>query len=63
MSSKDWLVLSIITFLTVAGWTVYEIYHAAITSTITPVQEEMTKPLDPNFDLDTLRDLQSRDSQ
>lgn len=61
MSNKDWLILSIITFLTVAGWTVYEIYHAAISSTVTPVQQEITKPLDPNFDIDTLQKLQNRE--
>lgn len=61
MSSKDWLVLSILTFLTVATWTIYDIYHAAVTSTITPVQEEMIRPLDPTFDTETLRLLRERE--
>jgi hypothetical protein len=61
MTSKDWLLLSIVTFLAVASWTIYDIYHAAVTSTITPVQQEMIRPLDPTFDLDTLRTLQSRE--
>jgi hypothetical protein len=61
MKSKDWLMLSIITFLTAAAWTVYEVYHQATTTTITPVQQEMVKPLDPTFDLDTLRQVAGRD--
>lgn len=61
MSNKDWLLLSVITFLAVASWTIYDIYHAAVTSTITPVQSEMIKPLNPTFDLDTLNTLQSRE--
>lgn len=61
MSNKDWLMLSIVTFLTAAAWTVYEVYHQAVASTITPVQQEITKPLDPTFDLDTLKALEGRD--
>ena len=60
MSSKDWLVLSIITFLTVAAWTTYDIYHAAVSSTITQVQEQMIKPIDPTFDIETLHTIESR---
>lgn len=54
MSSKDWLVMSILTFLTVAVWTVYDIYHAAVTSTVTPIQQELIKPLTSYFDRETL---------
>lgn len=61
MSSKDWLILSVITFLTVAGWVVYDVYHAAITSTVTPVQEELTRPLDPSFNTDVLDSLKGRE--
>lgn len=62
MSNKDWLILSIITFLTVAAWTIYDIYHAAITSTITPVQEELTQPLTPEFDEDVLQKIKEREN-
>ena len=60
MNSKDWLILSILTFLTVAAWTVYDIYHAAVTSTITPMQKELIKPLKTEFDEKTLLMLKER---
>lgn len=62
MSNKDWLVLSILTFLTVTAWTVYDIYHAAVTSTITPVQEDLIKPLIPKFDEKTFLLLKNKKS-
>ena len=54
MNSKDWLIISILTFLTVAVWTVYDVYHTAVTSTVTTVQQELVKPLTPEFDRKTL---------
>ena len=50
MSSRDFLILSIFTFLTVAAWIIAEAYHAAVTSTITSVEEKLMKPLEPSFD-------------
>ncbi|MBI4130642.1 hypothetical protein HY468_04965 [Candidatus Roizmanbacteria bacterium] len=60
MSNKDWLVISIITFLTVAVWTVYEIYHTAVTTTVTPVQEKLIDPFEPTFDEEVFKTLQER---
>ncbi len=48
------LILSIFTVLTVLVWIVYDVYHAATTSTITPIQQELIKPLTPNFDHETI---------
>lgn len=61
MSSKDWLILSILTFLTVATWAIYDIYHTVVTSTITPVQKELIKPLDADFDTETLLLLKQKE--
>ncbi|MCL5095909.1 MAG: hypothetical protein M1575_04285 [Patescibacteria group bacterium] len=50
MSSKQILFLSIFTFLTVLAWIGFDVYHAVTTSTISPIQRELIKPLDPKFD-------------
>lgn len=50
MSSRDFLILSIFTFLTVGAWIIAEAYHAAVTSTITTVEEKLMKPFEPSFD-------------
>lgn len=48
------LILSILTLFTVLSWIVYDVYHAATKTTITPVQKELMKPLTPTFDHDTI---------
>ncbi|OGK55584.1 hypothetical protein A3B56_02430 [Candidatus Roizmanbacteria bacterium RIFCSPLOWO2_01_FULL_45_11] len=61
MNSKDLLFISIVTFLTTIAWTVYDIYHTAVTSTITPVQQELIKPINPGFDQETLELLRTKE--
>jgi hypothetical protein len=61
MTIKDWLFISIITFLTAVGWTIYGIYHTAITTTIEPVQEDLTIPIEANIDEETLELLQQKE--
>lgn len=60
MTHKDWLILSVVTFLTVAVWTVFDIYHAAISTTVTPTQTELTEPLDPNLNTEVFDAIKSR---
>ena len=60
MSSKDWLVLSIITFLTVAVWTVFDLYHTAITSTIAQPDAKLIEPFDPTLKTEVFETLQGR---
>jgi len=57
MSSKQTLFLSIFTFLTVLAWIAFDVYHAVTTSTITPVQQELIKPLEPSFDKEVISEL------
>lgn len=54
MSGKDLLIISILTLFTVLSWIIYDVYHAATTSTIPKVQQEKMTPLDPKFDTDTI---------
>lgn len=59
MSSRQSLFLSIFTFLTVIAWIAFDVYHAGVTSTITPVQQELIKPLEPKFDKEALSELKT----
>lgn len=61
MNSKDLLFISIVTFMTAIAWTVYDIYHTAISTTITPIQQELIKPIKPGFDHDTLNILKEKE--
>lgn len=54
MNKKELLFLAILTLFTVISWIVYEIYHTATTSTITPVQKELMRPLTPRLDHETI---------
>lgn len=60
MSSKDLLILSILTFITVIAWIIFDVYHAATTSTITPFQKELIEPLKPTFDQEIILRLEKR---
>lgn len=60
MSGKDLLILSILTFITVVAWIIFDVYHASTTSTITPLQKELIEPLKPTFDQETILKLRER---
>lgn len=60
MNSKDLLILSILTFITVIAWIVFDVYHAITTSTITPTQKELIKPLKGSFDQEIILKLKER---
>ncbi len=57
MSNNQTLFLSIFTFLTVLAWIAFDVYHAGTVSTITPVQQELIKPLEPRFDMTVISEL------
>lgn len=54
MNKKEFFFLAIFTLFTVLSWIIYDIYHAATTTIITPVQKELMKPLTPTFNHDTI---------
>lgn len=58
--NKDLLYISIFTLITVLAWIVSDVYHAAVTSTITEVQQKLISPLDPKLDEATLINVQLR---
>lgn len=49
LRSKDILLLTILTFITILLWIGFEAYHAAVTSTIPENVEILIQPLSPEF--------------
>lgn len=60
MKKNDLLFLSIAIFLLVFAWTVFNIYHKAVKSTISQTINTQIIPINPNFDTKTLDQLKKR---
>ena len=56
--NKDLLYISIFTLATVFAWIIFDVFHTAVTSTITEVQTELAAPLNPNFDKEAISTIQ-----
>lgn len=57
MNSKQALILSILTFITVLAWIGFDVYHTLTSTTIKPVEQEIIKELNPKFDTQTILEL------
>lgn len=58
MKQRDLFLIVIFTFITVLAWIIFTVYHAHITSTISPTLREKIEPIQPRFDtavIDILR--------
>ncbi len=60
MDSRDWLVISVFTFITVAVWISADVYHAVVTSQITEVQAQLILPLTPKIDQIAIDNIKAR---
>lgn len=54
----DLLYISIFTLATVFAWIIFDVFHTAVTSTITEVQTELAAPLNPHFDEEAISTIQ-----
>lgn len=50
MTKKEWLIIAILTFITVFGWVVFNILHARSEVEISPKLQEAIEPLNADFD-------------
>lgn len=57
---KDILFLSISSFIVVAAWIGFNLYHSHVTTTITPDLQMQIIPIQPYFDTATLQTLKTR---
>lgn len=60
MRGRDFLIFSVLTFITVVVWIVSDAYHAAVTSTLTTVEKKMMEPFSPSFDQQVIKELKIR---
>jgi len=60
IKNKDILFMSAMTLITVFAWIVFDVYHVAVTSTITQVQQQLIKPLHPKINQVTLEKIKLR---
>lgn len=56
MTRKEWLIVVILTFITVCAWVIFDILHTRSQVEISPVWAENKQPIDPQFNLEALED-------
>lgn len=60
MSNKDFLIFSILTFITVLLWTVLEAYHVYKTSTIPQSLQMQVEQITPTLNREVVEKIKSR---
>lgn len=60
MKQKDFLLIAIFTFITVSAWIILSIYHARVTSTISPALKEKIEPIEPRFNTAVIETLKKQ---
>lgn len=48
---KEWLVVTILTFVTVLAWVTFDLLHTRSEVEIPAAMQQLTEPINPNFDL------------
>lgn len=59
-AQKDILYISISIFVVTVIWVASNLYHAHVTSTITPDLQIQIVPIDPNFNTDIIQKIKNR---
>ncbi len=62
MKRNDVIFLLVSTFALVLAWMSFNIYHASVNSTITPVQNIQIKPINPTFDMKIVEKIKKREN-
>ncbi len=60
ITNRDMFILSLFSLITIVAWIVFDVYHAATTSQITPVQQELMTPVNPVFDTSVIQELKNQ---
>lgn len=60
VTQKDFLYLAASSFVVVAAWIGFTLYHTWVTSTITPDLQIQIQPISPDFDTATIEGLKAR---
>ncbi len=54
MTRKEFLIISVLTFITICAWVVFDIIHTRENTEISPKLQEVIQPIGPDFDLSGL---------
>lgn len=54
MTKKEWLVATILTFLTICAWVVFDILHSRASVEIPTKVQEVIEPINPQFNTSIL---------
>ena len=54
MNKKQWLIATILTFLTICAWVVFDILYTRAKIEIPPKTQEIIEPISPDFDTSVL---------
>ena len=50
MIRKQWLIVTILTFITILAWVVFDILHTQAEVEVPSELQELTEPISPDFD-------------
>ena len=56
MTRKEWLVAAILTFITICAWVIFDILHTRSKVEISPKLQEITQPINADFNLKPIQD-------
>lgn len=63
MKNRDFIYLAVFALVTVMFWMFFEAVYTSKKSTVTKVLKEQIRPINPTFDVKTLRILKDRQGQ
>lgn len=55
MTKKEWLVATILTFITILGWVIFDIIHTRSEVQIPQRLQEVIEPISPDFNIQSLQ--------
>lgn len=61
MKQKDILIIFILLFIFVVAWIGSNIYHSAVSSTVTEAINQDIAPIEPSFDTKAINELKKRE--
>lgn len=56
MSRKEFLIIAVLTFVTISAWVIFDILHTRSQSEIPPELQQVTQPITPDFDVSAVLD-------
>lgn len=57
MTRKEWLIATILTFITICAWVIFDILHERASVEISPKLQEVIEPINPELNTKGLEEL------